>query len=194
MDRHSDKQGIKLEPSICLLVVVTMFLVGAIAGAVTASHTTGDAQQYFSFTSDDAVTVSMVISRFLNLYKYHFAAFFFSFSFLGFFLIPVLSAFRGFYLALSVSVVWRAFSGIGAALAVFGVSVVFSIPTFLCISVSSMGTAGALFNISVRKQKIPASSFMSRSFFKTFFITTAILLIGAILDCYVTPKLISYFI
>lgn len=183
-----------MSPMTGFIAIIVMFVIGAILGAVTASHVPGDAHIYLDTVLDveASVSFSTVMLRFLNLFKYHFIAFFFAFTFLGIFLIPLLTVFRGFFLAFSVTTVALSYYGYTVSLALFAIPVLFSIPMFLLMCVSSMGSSITLMDVTLKGQKKSGAPLFGKRLFFVFFLSSLVLFLGALLDCYITPRLLSY--
>ncbi|SHH49417.1 Stage II sporulation protein M [Sporobacter termitidis DSM 10068] len=183
-----------------LVLCGVLFLCGCIAGTVTAGFVNDGTRlnNYFSSFMSFFLTGNSVkrdfFSAVIDTFKYNLLAIALGFSVIGVFFLPVLSAFRGFFLSFSAAMVVRVLGGKGVALAlaIFGANTLITIPCFFVLSVDAFSASLAFFRIAVFKsQKAGASPFNSR-FFARCGICLAVLLAAALIDLYVTPHLISY--
>ena len=171
-------------------VIGLSLLLGCVAGVVTASFVE-DIGRYFSPADEllSGFSFVSVLNRFLSLYKFHFMAAFLGFTLFGVFLLPVFAVLRGFFISFSVAAVCGAYS-FWPAVALFGLSAIYSLPSFLIMSVVSMEMAGRLFSATTKKK--PLEGIVSRNFLLTLLITTIVLLLGSLFDCWLTPKLFEF--
>jgi stage II sporulation protein M len=182
-----------------LLICGILFLSGCIAGTVTAGFVKDGTRlnDYFSSFLSLFLTGNSpgrdLFAALVDVFKYNLAAIALGFSFAGIFLVPVLSALRGFFLSFSVSMVIRVLGGKGVALAlaIFGVNTLLTVPCFFVLSVDAFYASLSIFRLTVnKKQKLPLTPWGSRFFIRCG-ICLLVLVLTALLDMYVTPHLIS---
>ena len=124
-----------------LLACGALFLCGCIAGTVSAGcidegtmlndYITG----FLSIFTNDTSPKLSLFSSLANNFKYQLIALFLGFSVIGVFLLPILSAVRGFFLSFSVAAIIRLLGskGILLTLALFGVNTLITVPCFYYI-------------------------------------------------------------
>ena len=145
------------------------------------------------FTNDTSPKLSL-FSSLANNFKYQLIALFLGFSVIGVFLLPILSAVRGFFLSFSVAAIIRLLGskGILLTLALFGVNTLITVPCFFIISVSAFSASLYLLRLVFSKNlKNTVSPFSSR-FFINCGICLIMLIISALIDTYLSPYLIGY--
>jgi stage II sporulation protein M len=182
-----------------LLACGVLFLCGCIAGTVTAGYVSDGTKlnsyfsSFLSFFSTGASAKSDLFSAVVDAFKYNILAIALGFSLIGVFFIPVLAALRGFFLCFSVSTIVRLLGskGIGLALAVFGANTLITIPCFFILSVYAFTASLYIFRLAVSKTPKAAPSPISSRFFVHCGICLSVLMFSALIDCYVTPRLIS---
>ena len=183
-----------------LLCCGAMFLCGCVAGAAAAGFVNGETKlgEYFSaFLSlfvTGANTEPDFFTALIDVLKYNLVAIIFGISLLGIFFIPVLTAVRGFFLCFSISTIVRVVGGkgIGLALAIFGANTLLTIPCFFVLSVYAFTASSYIFRNTVSKAPKPAASSLSSRSFVHCGICLAVLIISALIECFVTPHLISF--
>jgi stage II sporulation protein M len=183
-----------------LLACGALFLCGCIAGTVSAGcidegtmlndYITG----FLSIFTNDTSPKLSLFSSLANNFKYQLIALFLGFSVIGVFLLPILSAVRGFFLSFSVAAIIRLLGskGILLTLALFGVNTLITVPCFFIISVSAFSASLYLLRLVFSKNlKNTVSPFSSR-FFINCGICLIMLIISALIDTYLSPYLIGY--
>lgn len=182
-----------------LLACGALFLCGCIAGTVAAGfiddgtklneYVTG----YLSIFLNDTSPKLSLLASLANNFKYHLTALFLGFSVIGVFILPLLSAVRGFFLSFSAAAIIRLLGskGILLTLALFGVNTLITIPCFFILSVSAFSASLYLLRLVFSKNlKNVVSPFNSR-FFINCGICLIVLIISALIDTYLSPYLIS---
>jgi stage II sporulation protein M len=183
-----------------LLCCGVTFLVGSIAGAAAAGFVNEGTKlgDYFSaFLSlflTGANTRPDFFTAVIDVYKYNLITIALGLSLLGIFFIPALSAIRGFFLSFSISTIVRVVGGKGAALAlaIFGANTLITVPCFFVLSVYAFTASSYILRLSVSKNPKPAVSPFNSRFFVHCGICLAVLIVSALIECYVTPRLISF--
>lgn len=122
-----------------LLLCGSLFICGCIAGVFSSGFVTSADELgriFAGLFSTGAEASKASLGVFFDSSKYHIFALFLSFSVLGVIGIPAVSAVRGFFFCFSVSLMVRYYGGDGVrlALAGFGFTAVFSIPSFIVLS------------------------------------------------------------
>ncbi len=177
-----------------------LFLCGCIIGTLSAGFVSdGTALNeyisgYLSFFLSDASTEISLFSAVANNFKYHLLALFLGFSILGVVSIPVLSAVRGFFLSFSVSAIIRLLGsrGILLALSIFGINTLITIPCFFVLSVSAFSASLYVLRLVFSKNLKNAPSPFNKRFFTNCGICLIVQMMSALIDTYLSPRLISY--
>ena len=183
-----------------LLCCGVAFICGSVAGAAAAGFVDegtklGDYfSAFLSFFLTGANTRPDFFGALLDVFKYNLIAIALGFSILGIFLIPVLTAVRGFFLCFSISTIIRVVGtkGIGLTLAIFGANTLITIPCFFVLSVYSFTVSSFILRLSVLKNQKPAASPFNSRFLVHCGICLTVLIVSALIECYVTPRLISF--
>ena len=187
------------------LVLCSLFLAcGCIGGTMAAMYVDVSAQgtagkvilEYVSLLQDGSRSVPGFLSTYLSMVKYHLVVAVFGMSVIGIVLIPALSVFRGFALSFSIAVLARVYpdSGVLFSIASFGITALFSIPTFLVLSslaLSSSVKMGMSFKYGISK---PVLFRLGREYFFPVGICLLILIIPTILEMYLVPWVVSFIV
>lgn len=182
-----------------LMICGILFMCGCVAGTVTAGFVSNGTRlndffsSFMSFFLTGNATRQNMLSAILDAFKYNLMAIALGFSVAGVFLVPVLSAVRGFFLCFSVAMVVRVLgdNGVALALAIFGVGTLITIPCFFILSVDAFYASAYIFRLATqRTQKLDAAPFNSRYFIRCG-ICLLVLMLSALIDVYMTPYLIS---
>ena len=152
--------------------------------------------EYVSLLQNGSRSVPGFLSTYFSLVKYHLAAAAFGMSVIGVVLIPALTVFRGFAISFSIAVLARAFpdSGVLFSIASFGITALFSVPTFLMQSsfaFSSSVKMGMSLKYGISK---PVLFRLGREYFLPVGICLLILVIPAILEMYLVPWVVSFIV
>jgi len=182
-----------------LMICGILFMCGCVAGTVTAGLVNDGTRlneffsSFMSFFLTGNASRQNLMSAVLDAFKYCLVAVALGFSIVGVFLIPLLSAVRGFFLCFSVAMVVRVLgeNGVALALAIFGIGTMITIPCFFILSVDAFYASAYIFRLTTqRTQKFTAVPFNSRYFIRCG-ICLLVLMLSALIDVYMTPYLIS---
>ncbi len=180
-------------------IMIIFFLVGMVAGCIFNVYA-NDAGSNILFNNNlkeiatNGATTYSFTKTYINLVKYPAIIFLLGYTALGIFAIPLAVSIKGFFISFSVSSVIQAFgmSGFCAALAMFGLQTMVSIPCIIIMASFSLETSKLFTNVLHRSKKQVSSNFTNPSLHIILFIITAILLlIFALFDTLLTPTLVS---
>lgn len=173
-------------------ILSIMMLLGVVAGTLIGTYSSGaaiggDAGNYFKTFSDE---IDLVYSLKESAQFFLMAALI-STSFLGFFVIPALAAFRGYLLGFSVSALFSSFSfaGLLGAAFIFGIPAVLTLPSFLIISADSYYLSEQLFAQRFGKTR----PWEKANFGRHFFLSLPFLAAAFFYDLYLLPNILLRF-
>lgn len=170
-----------------------MMLLGVAAGTLIGTYSSGaaiggGAGSYFKAFSEE-LDLIYCLKESAQFFLY---AAIISSSFLGFFVIPALAAFRGYLLGFSVAVLFSSFSytGLYGAAFIFGIPAVLTLPPFLVISADAYYLSEQLFAQRFgRNRSWEQVSFGRHLFFSLPFVAAAFFY-----DLYFLPDILLRFI
>jgi len=184
-------------PMSCFTGVALLFLLGAVAGSMAAASLESSdetLEQFLSGSLSLSKSDYYIGLRFwqavVNAYKYQLAAFVLGLSILGIALVPLLSAARGFFLSLAVTAMVRTLGsrGVLLALGIWGVQSLLSLPIFLIFCSQAFISSLRLFHSA--RGNYHGKVFQPPYFFRTI-VCSAVLLLCAVFETFVTPSLTS---
>ena len=184
-----------------LLLLCLCIVCGAVIGffvqkAVSPTHNAelSDYLQQYAARSADADGTAISFLRVAAVYfRYPLLAFFLGFCTVGTYLLPLLCAVQGFFLAYSVCCFASALghAGIYLAFTAFGPRVMLTLPCLLLLALQGFGNAKTLLGTdrrrNARTKKLPAASY-----FVPLGICTVVLLIGTVLEIVFLPRLFRW--
>lgn len=180
-------------------VISAFFLCGAVVGCAAASYMSADAlaqslsplAAYIAPDTSGAQPLS-VLSVFFNTYKYPAAAFLLGFTALGVFLVPSLTALRGFFLSFAVTSVARLFGGNGILLniSIFGLVNVLSLPCLIVLASQSLISSFAMASMISGRGGRPFPVF-PKGYFIRAAVCVPVLAVSAMTELYLAPGIVS---
>lgn len=192
----------ELSSFLCMAVLAVFFLAGTIAGQATARKNPDAVDtelsryltDYFRLAPEERDSGRVFLSALLVYFRYPLTAFALGFSMVGLLFLPLISAAFGYFLSYSVCCFAGALGGAGipAALAVFGLRGIITLPCFFLIAAVSLRRAWILLYGRVSgggRRLIPPRNRTSR-WLETG-IVAAVLLAGALAEVIVSPALLQ---
>ena len=182
-----------------LVITATFFVLGIFIGCLTAFRINTDGaealcsymEQFLALAQEGGLSfpgLSAVMWRFL---RWPLAAFLLSFTALGLFAAPALSALRGFFLAFAVTCFARAYgrTGLTVAFLLLGVPGLLSVPAFLLLTTQSLSVAYVLAGkeCGQGKREFP----YGREFLLRSGLCAGILFVSLLVECYLVPILVT---
>jgi len=183
-----------------LIICGALFICGGIVGVTAAGLASSGAgvsdylTEFLVLASGAPVRLGGFLRALFNDSAYHLAVIFLGFSAFGVFLVPALSAVRGFFLCFSVSAVVRHFGGDGVLLtiAIFGVGALMTVPCLFILSVQSFSSSLYVLKSVAAKSGV-AQTYRGRGgYFRRVAICAAVLMTSALIDTLLIPRLIDY--
>ncbi len=180
-------------------IMIIFFLVGMVAGCIFNVYANDAGNNLLSNNNlkeiaTNGATAYSFSKSYLNLIKYPAIIFLLGYTALGIIAIPISVSIKGFFISFSVSSIIQAFgfSGFWAALAMFGLQTMVSIPCIIITASFSFEISRLFTNVLHRSKKQVSSHFTNPSLHIALFIITAVLLlIFALFDTLLTPVLVS---
>lgn len=186
-----------------LLLLCLCIVCGAVVGffvqkSVGPAHNAELSDYLWQYAEQSSAAESTVVSFFrvaAVYFRYPLLAFFLGFCTIGTYLLPLLCAVQGFFLAYSVCCFASALgrTGICLAFTAFGPRVMLTLPCLLLLALQGFRHAKALLGTdrrrNARTKKLPAASY-----FVPLGICTAVLLIGTVLEIVFLPRLFGWVI
>lgn len=177
------------------IICSVFFICGCIVGVFSSGLIKdGDAVynyivSYMQIGIDGTVVKPQFISVLFNAFKYHILVIIFGFSLIGTLSIPLLSAFRGFCLSFSVSLVMGALSskGIICVILIFGVSSLIELPCYFILASQSLAASQSLFSLTFRTGTRSPLSPYDRAYFVRCIFCFVLLLVSALISTFVIP-------
>lgn len=180
------------------VLLVLMFLAGALAGHLYAASCGGEAQKalgqyltdYCGLYDAGGVAVSLA-SCVAAYFGYALALFLLGFSSVGIALIPALSGLFGFCSMYAVSCFVRCYGRAGVLLAMgaLAVRLVFTLPCFLALAGAAWPLSIELFLLSFGRGKRSAPVLYGSRYFLLFVLCAVILAVGVCCERLLTPRL-----
>jgi len=186
---------------LCCGLLAASFLAGIFFGHVLARRNPASVDteleryilDYCTLGADGESGGRVFFSALAVYFRYPLPAFFLGFAAPGVLLIPVLSAACGFFLSFSICCFTGAFgkAGVPVAAAVFGLRCLIALPGFFILAVPALRNAViSVWNlISWRGRRVLRAP-PDRSRWLRFCLVAAILLLGALLEVFVSPVLL----
>lgn len=169
-----------------------MMLLGVAVGTLIGTYSSGAAiggaaESYFKTFSDEI----NLFSSLKESAQFFLMAAVISTSFLGFFVIPALVAFRGYLLGFSVSALFSSFSftGLLGSAFIFGIPAVLTLPPFLIISADAYYLSEQLFAQRFSKTR----PWERASFGRHLFLSLPFLAATFFYDLYLLPNILLRF-
>lgn len=184
-------------PTVQLLCLALLFLLGALGGYAYAGYCSDHAQLMLSeyltdycrlFSDGEGQAVSLLTAVRLY-YSAVLAAFLFGFTAIGTLVIPAVAGTLGFTAMFAVSCFARVYgrAGVALALGALGLRLVFTLPCFLWTASYAWRSAAALIPLPRGKRSAPALYDGGR--FYRLFVCVVLLMIGVCFERYITPQL-----
>ena len=181
-----------------LVVTATFLGVGALVGCLTAFRVnTGGAEalytyleRFLSLAQEGELVLPAFPALLWRTLRWPLAAFLLSFTALGLFGVPLLSALRGFFLAFSVASFSRVYghSGLTVAFLLQGIPGLRSVPAFLLLATQSFSAACALAarGSGQSRRELP----YGRDYFLRCGLCAGVLFVSLLVECYLVPILV----
>ena len=183
-----------------LFLLAVCFLVGVLLGqffAECVSETTGtelDAYLESYFRVGQESSWKSFLSVLLQYFRYPLIVVVLGFASLGVVLIPGITLAIGFLLSFSVSCFTAAFgtNGLFLAVAAMGLRCLITIPCYFLLAAPSWGRSAALASLSFGRGRRVSTDVNGRGWWGITVLCLVVLLIGACLDLFCTPKILEW--
>ncbi len=162
-----------------------------------ASVVVPELREYFRTYSQAAensgLSVRQVLRSFALYYRYPLLVFLLGFASFGVVLIPLLSALLTFSFSYSVCCFTAALGSEGAVLAIslLGLRYFLTLPCFFVLGAPALRTSWELTRCTLGQSSRRGAAFFDRSYFLRFLLAAAVLSVGAVLDLWLTPWLLT---
>jgi len=182
-----------------LVLLPAFFMLGAAAGCLSALYIQTDLDGTLVSYVDGYLSLAragnsgpLFLSALLNAFKYHAIIVVCGLSGLGIVLIPGVMAVRGFLLTYAVTTFVRVlgYGGLLLSAGIFGAQCLIALPCLLLLGYQAFGSARTLFSLSTGGKKIGAPA-IGRVYMLRTGLCAAALTVGAVIDAYLTPLLVS---
>jgi len=144
--------------------------------------------------ADGTYVAPRFLSAFWSLGNYHLLVLFLGFSLLGAFVLPLLSAVRGFYLSFSIAAFIQVF-GVGdwpVAFSLFGVSSIIAIPCFFLLASQAFAASTQLGRTLMKSGNIQAKTLYNSHYIMRTVLCFLGLMAAVLIELYVTPSLVAW--
>lgn len=177
------------------------FLLGLWAGQRLAAResalVTSELARYLGIWTELArqpeLTLRQILRSLLLYFRYPLLAFLLGFASFGVLLIPLLGSLMALSFSYSVSCFAAAFSakGVTMALAAMGLRCLITLPCFFILGSGALHSSWELTCCTLAQGRRRSGALYGRAYFLHFFISSAVLTAGALLDLWLTPWLLS---
>lgn len=197
--KREDVNKLSARVDIAVVILSAILLCAICAGCITASCVTEDSAGFLNeYISKNALYAGQVIAgreqffkSLITLVKYPAIVFSLGYTAFGTVLIPGVLFFRGFFLSFSVASVIRVlgYKGLAAALSVYGLQALVSIPCTLIIAAKAMRASQRFFSFAKAGKEQRVIPHAPDGYFTCFFICIICLTLCALLEVLLVPKL-----
>ncbi|NLL45293.1 MAG: hypothetical protein GX250_00605 [Clostridiales bacterium] len=172
----------------------SLFLVGALSGAVSANYISdysGTLLKNYFLSAESGVFVSGgIVKALFDSFLYPAIAVFLGFAAFGFILLPLLSGLKGFVLTFVAASIIKVLGSTGwlVSLSLFGLTSLLSFPCLLILSVQAFTASYTLTGALLRRRAVFRGIYGKVYFFRCL-LCVAVLIITAFIDAYLVPIL-----
>lgn len=148
---------------------------------------------YAETAGQSGLSAGQIARAFFLYFRYPLAVFLLGFASFGVLVIPLLGVLMAFSFSYSVSCFVAALGGRGVllALSLLGLRYVISLPCFFLLGQGALRTSWELTLCTLGQGRRRSAALYDRAYFLRFFFAAAALTLGALLDLWLTPWLLS---